>query len=118
MSNPVADLNTLSFIVLPDGKAVFVSSNPVEGIHGGIGTINAAGAVAVTMTNGDTWRMTFAPLEGVSTGLISSNTFSNRQSILTQIQRPPIINVATRGTVGGGSVLTAGFVPTTSGKVL
>jgi hypothetical protein len=118
MANPVADINVLSLVILPSGKAALISSNPVDGIHGGIGSINAAGTVSVVMSNGNTWSLLLAPVEGVNNTPVTSSAFGSRQSILVQLQRPPIINIATRGTVGGSAVLTAGFVTTTAAKVL
>lgn len=118
MSNPSASINILSLIIMPSGKAVLISSDPVDGIQGGIGTITNSGDVSVSMTNGYTYSLHFDPLEGTVIGTISSSLFGDRQYILVQQKTAPLVNISTRGTVGGASNLIAGFVTSTNAKML
>jgi hypothetical protein len=94
-----------------------------SGLQGGLGTISPTGVIRVPMTNGFVWNFTFNPVDGVATGLINT-TFGNINNLsplhyfLVEAARPSLINIATRGSVGAGSSLTAGFVINKNTKIL
>lgn len=111
------EASILLLSVYPDGRVLLLSSNSAADI-GGVGTITSGGAVTVPMNNGVTWTFFFAPKDNVASGLITAPGYSNLEYVLVQGQRAPIVNIATRGTVGGENMLTAGFVTTTAGKTL
>lgn len=98
------------------GRAVYVFFNST-GIQGGVGTITDGGVVTIPQANGVTATFLFQPVDGVATGQVTSPNFFNIQYVLVQGQRPALVNVATRGTVGGGNLLTAGFISTTAAKL-
>lgn len=112
----------LGITVYPSGKALAVFGNNFAA-HGGIGTISGNGVVNIPITNGVTWSFVFNPSGGSSNGLIST-TFATGSSatsleyFLIQTQRSSLINIATRGAVGGGNALTAGFVAQDGTKML
>jgi hypothetical protein len=124
--NPAATAGQLVAVLLigieASGKATLIFSN-VAGLQGGVGTISASGVVTVPMTNGFVWNFVFNPSDGVAEGLINATlgtvtTLAPLQYLLVEAARPSLINIATRGTVGGGSSLTAGFVIEKETKIL
>jgi len=119
-SQQVSDLEPalLLFAIMPSGKVIVVYSNSNRGDQGGLGTITSDGVVTAFMTSRRTWTFLFRPADGVAIGQITSPGTTNSTYTLIQMQRAPIVNIATRGTVGGGNILTAGFVITTAAKVL
>ncbi len=107
----------LLFAVFASGKVVLIAGN-AAGSLGGLGTITPSGVVTIPMTTGRVFTFLFAPQDGIAQGQITSPGTATTTYFLAQTQRAPIINIATRGTVGGGQTLTAGFVTGTGAKVL
>lgn len=107
----------LIMVIFPSGKVMLTGSN-ATGTFGGLGTINAQGAISIPVTTGRTFSFTFAPENGVASGQINISGSNPATYFLVQAVRAPIINIATRGTVGGSNSLTAGFVTRTGAKTL
>ena len=108
-----SDFGILILRIFADGRAILMyGSDP---IGGGFGTVSSTGVVTVPMASGQNW--TFL-LEESGSGRISSPGYRTLEYLLQEVQRPSMLNVSTRGTVGGTNSLTAGFVIDRGSKTL
>lgn len=103
------------FSVTATGKALFVMLF-ADFPQGGVGTISEAGVVNIPLANGVPLTFLFSPTDGLATGAITSPGFYNTNFLLVQSQRPPLVNISTLGSVGGGHNMSAGFVTELAGK--
>ena len=107
-----SNFGALNLRIFADGRAILMHGS--DPIGGGFGTVSSTGVVTVAMASGQNW--TFL-LEGGS-GRISTPGFGTLEYVLAELQRPSMLNVSTRGTVGGTNSLTAGFVIDRGSKTL
>jgi hypothetical protein len=124
--NPAATTGPMVAVLVlgisANGRVAAIFTNDVA-THGGLGTISSTGVVRVPITNGSLWNFTFNPSDGIASGLINATVggFTNLaplQYVLVEAAGARLINIATRGTVGDGNSLTAGFVINKNAKVL
>lgn len=99
----------IKMAVHSDGRVVLAVSSQGRLIVGGVGQL-ANKTVTVPLTSGKTAVFGFDPVGGVALGQAALIDSSLAEFVLVEAQRPALVNVATRGTVGDGSQLIAGFV--------
>jgi hypothetical protein len=95
--------------ILADGRVALIVYSGDRG-DGGIGTISTNGVVTVPMASGKIWTYPFVPSGGEAKGQISSAGFRTLDFLFFETQRGNLANISTRGSVGGGLSLIAGFV--------
>ena len=95
--------------VLSDGRVVLTAFSQGRLIAGGVGQL-ANKVVTVPLTSGTTAVFGFDPVGGVALGQATLMGSAPAEFVLVEAQRPALVNVATRGAVGDGSQLIAGFV--------
>jgi hypothetical protein len=95
--------------VLSDNRVVLTALSQGRLIVGGVGRL-ANKVVTIPLTSGVTAVFGFDPVAGVALGRAALIGSTPVDFVLVEAQRPALVNIATRGTVGEGSQLIAGFV--------
>lgn len=95
--------------ILPNNRVIMTALSQGRLIVGGTGTLSN-GIITLSMTSGTPAIFAFNPDSGVAMGTAALLGSTPVQFVLVEAQRPALVNIATRGTVGGASQLSAGFV--------
>ncbi len=95
--------------VLSDSRVVMTALSQGRLLVGGVGTL-ANKIITLPLTTGTTAVFGFDPVSGVALGRAAIIGSTPVEFVLVQAQRPAMVNIATRGAVGDGSQLIAGFV--------
>jgi hypothetical protein len=101
--------------ILSDSRVVLTALSQGRLIVGGVGRL-ANKIVTIPLTSGVTAVFAFDPVAGVVFGKAALIGSTPVEFVLVEAQRPALVNIATRGTVGEGSQLIAGFVCTNGAK--
>ena len=104
--------------ISPNGQAALFYFNFTTGAlltGGGIGTINSSNIVSIPTVAGLQATLTFAPSNGSLTGTMTLGSFQPTY-FLIEGRRPRLVNISTRGSIGGGRSLIAGFVAVDGSK--
>lgn len=104
-----ATVAQVKLTVLSDNKVVLSAFSQGRLLVGGVGTL-ANKIVTLPLTSGTTAVFSFNPEAGVALGRAALIGSTPVEFILVEAQRPAMVNIATRGSVGDGSQLIAGFV--------
>lgn len=95
--------------VLSDNRVVMTALSRGTLLVGGVGML-ANKIITLPLTTGTTAVFGFDPESGVALGKAAIIGSTPVEFVLVQAQRPAMVNIATRGTVGEGGQLIAGFV--------
>jgi hypothetical protein len=95
--------------ILPNNRVILTALSQGRLIVGGTGTLSNK-VITLSMTSGTPAVFGFNPDGGVVAGTALLIGSTPVQFFLVEAQRPSLVNIATRGTVGGGNQLNAGFV--------
>jgi hypothetical protein len=112
---------TTTLVISPSGQAELYYADTASSLTGGgVGTINASKIVAVPLVSGSTATLALNPNTGVASGTmtLSGSGGSGQLGFLyVEGRLPRMVNISTRGSVGNGRTLIAGFVTTHGAKI-
>lgn len=95
--------------ILASGRVIVTAIN-ASGVSGGTGSIASNGLVTLRTNLNTTALFAFNPQGGVALGRAAILGGLPVEFALVEAQRPALVNIATRGTVGPNNMMAAGFV--------